>query len=262
MGRAPFSRASIATLAAIAISIPAAAPGQATGESPPAAERTVWDGVYSVTQAVRGQEFYTVHCASCHGDDLTEYGGLLRGQRFMDKYREASVHLLFDKTRTTMPRNAAGTLSDQTYVDIVGYILKANEFPAGDNELRVDDLANVRLVGKGGAEPVPDFSLVLVVGCLGRRDDAWILTNTTDPVRTGHPQPAADELAARKATSLGMGTFRLLVSPAYSPGAHIGSIVEVRGFLIRRPNDNRINLTSIEPVGASTLLGTGPACGP
>ena len=163
----------------------------------------------------------------------------------MDMDPEASVHLLFDKTKTTMPRNAAGTLSDPAYVDIVSYVLKANEFPAGDNELRVDDLATVRLVAKGGAEPVPDFSLVQVVGCLGRRDDAWVLTNTTDPVRTGRPQPAADELAAAQATSLGKGAYRLLVSPAYSPGVHIGRVVEVRGFLIeaagRQSNQSHID---------------------
>ena len=45
-------------------------------------------------------------------------------------------------------------------------MLKANEFPAGDDELSVDDWRTCRLVGKGGAEPVPDFSLVQVVGCL------------------------------------------------------------------------------------------------
>jgi S-disulfanyl-L-cysteine oxidoreductase SoxD len=215
----------------------------------PTASRTVWDGVYNATQAARGQSSYSVHCASCHRDDLTGYDGLLRGQRFMDKYREASLHLLFDKTKTTMPRNAAGTLSDQTYVDIVTYVLKSNEFPAGAGELSVDDLPNVRLVGKGGAEPVPDFSLVQVVGCLGRRDDAWMLTNTTEPVRTGEPRPAAGELAAARTTSTGTATFRLLVSPAYTPATHDGRVVEVRGFLIRRPNDDRINVTSIENIG-------------
>jgi len=211
----------------------------------------VWDGVYNPTQAARGESSYSIHCASCHRDDLTGYDGLLRGQRFMDKYREASLHLLFDKTNPTMPRNAAGTLSDQTYVDIVAYVLKSNEFPVGAGELSVDDLPNVRLVGRGGAEPVPDFSLVQVFGCLGRRDDAWMLTNTTEPVRTGDPRPAAGELAAARTTLKGPATFRLLVSPAYAPANHDGRVVEVRGFLIRRPNDDRINVTSIETVNPS-----------
>ena len=73
----------------------------------------------------------------------------------MDKYREASLHLLFDKTKTTMPRNAAGTLSDQIYVDIVTYVLKSNEFPAGAGELSVDDLPNCAPRGKGGCGAGP-----------------------------------------------------------------------------------------------------------
>jgi mono/diheme cytochrome c family protein len=230
------------------------ASAQGAAEPRPAPARTVWDGVYNLTQAARGETAYNVHCASCHRDDLTGYEGLLRGQRFMDKYREASVDLLFQKTKTTMPRNAAGTLSDQTYVDIVSYVLKANEFPPGAGELHVDDLAGVRLVGKGGPEPVPDFSLVQVLGCLGHRDDAWLLTSATEPVRTALPQPAPEDLAAVKASSPGIGTFRLLVSAAYSPADHAGRIVEVRGFLIRRPNESRINVTSIQAIGPACTL--------
>jgi mono/diheme cytochrome c family protein len=217
----------------------------------PRQTRTVWDGVYNLTQVARGEAAYSVHCASCHREDLTGYDGLLRGQRFMDKYREASLHLLFDKTKTTMPRNAAGTLPDQSYVDIVAYVLKSNEFPAGAAELRHEDLSNVRLVGKAGAEPVPDFSLIKVVGCLGRSGDAWTLTNATDPVRTGDPRPAAGEVLAERTTLTGTATFGLMVSPAYAPTNYSDRSVEVRGFLIRRPNEDRINITSIETVGPS-----------
>ena len=246
MGRA-------AAAVAIATAVVAALSAQRLDGPSPTASRTVWDGIYNLTQAARGEASYHQHCASCHRDDLAGYDGLLRGRRFMDKYREASLHLLFDKTKTTMPRNAAGTLSDETYVDIVTYVLKANEFPPGSDELRIADLPTVRLVGKSGPEPVPSFSLVLVVGCLGRRDDDWVLTDTTEPVRTGHPRPEAGEVLAESPTLSGNATFRLMVSPAYSPTSHTGRIVEVRGFLIRRPNDDRINITSLETIG--------PGCG-
>src|SRR5262245_47752021 len=115
------------------------------------AGRTVWNGVYSEAQADRGQRAYSTHCATnCHRDDLSGYNETLKGQRFMEKFREASLHLLFDKIKTTMPRNAAGTLSDQMYVDIVSYLLRANEFPSGADELSVDSLPQIQLVGKGG----------------------------------------------------------------------------------------------------------------
>ena len=221
-------------------------------EGVPAASRTVWDGVYTAAQAERGKNAYNSFCARCHRDDLSGYNDLLRGQRFMEKYREAPLHMFFDKTRSTMPRDAAGTLSDQVYIDIVAYVLQFNEFPAGSTELRVEDTQQVQLIGKGGPEPVPNFSLVQVFGCLTRSGNDWLVTNASEPVRTGLPQPAAGEVEGLKPTS-GSGTFSLLSYHAYSPEKHGGRAVEVRGFLIRRPAGDRINVTSIATVG--------PACG-
>lgn len=214
---------------------------------------TVWQGVYTEAQASRGQSEYTTHCASCHRDDLSGYNDILRGRRFMEKYRESSLHLLFDKTKTTMPRGAPATLSDSVYVDIVAYMLKFNEFPAGAAELRLDGLRKIQLTGKGGPEPVPDFSLVRVVGCLetSASDGAWMLGNSTDPVRTGNPQPAAGEEDAAESWALGPRTYRLLVSAAYKPETHERHKVEVRGFLIRRPTETRINITSLETLDSS-----------
>ena len=184
-----------------------AASAQATGEAPAARPRTVWDGVYSDAQAARGEASYSEHCASCHRDDLAGYSGLLRGARFMEKFREASVHLLFDKTKTTMPRNAAGTLSDQTYLDIVSYVLKANEFPAGHDELQIDDLTRVMVVRKGGAEPVPDFSLVQVVGCFGRRDDSLDADKRQRACTDRTPAAVGRRARRGRCDSLGLGNI-------------------------------------------------------
>lgn len=194
------------------------------------ATTTVWQGVYTEAQAVRGQNEYATHCASCHRDDLSGYNNILKGTRFMQKYRESSLHLLFDKTRTTMPRGAPATLSDKTYVDIVSYMLKANEFPAGAQELRVEDLRKTN-----------------------PSDGAWMLAHSSDPIRTGNPQPEAGEREAAEGLPLGPGTFRLLVSAAYAPEPLKGHKVEVRGFLIRRPTESRLNITS--------LVTLDPSCG-
>ena len=43
-------------------------------EAPQAAaakERSVWDGVYSDAQSMRGEKVYADTCASCHAADLT-----------------------------------------------------------------------------------------------------------------------------------------------------------------------------------------------
>ena len=214
---------------------------------------TVWQGVYTEAQAARGQSEYTLHCSSCHRDDLSGYNSILKGPRFMHNYRESSLNVLFDKTKTTMPRGAAGTLSDKTYVDIVAYMLKANEFPAGAQELRVEGLSRVQVTGKDGPQEVPNFSLVRVVGCLGTNpsDATWMLTHATDPARTGNPQPAAGEKEAAEGLPLGPRVYDLMVSAAYKPQIYNGHKVEVRGFLIRRPSDTRINITSLETLAAS-----------
>jgi len=213
----------------------------------------IWQGVYTEAQAARGLTEYTTHCARCHRDDLSAYNDILKGRRFMEKYRESSLHLLFDKTKTTMPRGAPATLSDNAYVDIVTYLLKVNEFPAGDRELHIDDLPKIQVVGKDGPQQVPDFSLVRVVGCLTAdpSDATWMLTNSTDPIRTGNPQPVPGEREASEGLPLGPRTYKLMVSAAYNPDPLKGHKVEVRGFLIRRPTETRLNITSLETLDPS-----------
>jgi mono/diheme cytochrome c family protein len=219
-----------------------------TAQSP--ANITVWSGVYSDTQAARGQAAYAIHCASCHQDDLSGYQSILKGDRFMNEYREASLDRLYGKLKTTMPRGAAGSLSDETYVDILSYVLKSNEFPAGRQKLGAEDLSRVLVVRQGGPEPVPNFSLVQVVGCLvhDETENTWIVTDTTEPVRATQPQATPDELRAAEAKTLGTSTFELMLSAAYAPDAHWRHKVDARGFLIRRPAGNRINITGLETV--------------
>jgi mono/diheme cytochrome c family protein len=223
-------------------------------QSTDSSRTTVWQGVYSEAQAARGHVEYTTHCARCHRDDLGGYNNILKGPRFMEKYRESSLHLLFDKTKTTMPRGEPASLTDNAYVDIVAYMLKMNQFPAGAEELRVEDLRRIQLIGKDGPEEVPDSALVRVVGCLGANPGGpWMLTRATAPTRTGNPQPANGEREEAQALSLGETTYRLLVSAAYTPEPLKGHRVEVRGFLIRRPTELRINISSLESLD--------PACG-
>ena len=219
--------------------------------------RTVWNGVYTEEQAKRGLVAYDAHCASCHQPDLSGYRSILKGARFLSEYREASVYRLFDKIRSTMPRGAAGSLSDETYANIVAYLLQANGFPAGapgDDELTVDRMAAIRVTGRNGPEPAPNFSLVQVVGCLARRDadgaaTLWMLTSASEPVRVSQPQPSPDEPLAA-GTPSGGGTFELMVSPAFNPGSDAGRRVEARGFLIRRAAGDRLNVTSLQPLNS------------
>lgn len=98
---------------------------------------TVWDGVYTAAQAARGGDAYAHDCAVCHGADLSgidEAPGL-RGGEFVSDFDGLTVGALFDRTRTTMPQSAPGSLSPETYADILAYLLSMNGFPAGQKPL-------------------------------------------------------------------------------------------------------------------------------
>jgi mono/diheme cytochrome c family protein len=98
---------------------------------------SVWDGVYTDVQAMRGAASYTERCAVCHGASLGGVGEApaLTGARFVSDFDGLSLGELFDRIRTTMPLNNAGGLSRDQYADILAFMLKSNGFPAGRTEL-------------------------------------------------------------------------------------------------------------------------------
>src|SRR5687767_14019289 len=69
------------------------------------AKKSVWDGAYTTAQAERGQKAYTTNCAGCHEANLGGKGEIpaLRGEAFMDRWRDYSVKPLFDLIKTEMP---------------------------------------------------------------------------------------------------------------------------------------------------------------
>ena len=218
---------------------------------------TVWDGVYTADQAARGKVVYDSHCSSCHLADLggSQEARPLAGDRFMEDWREDTLHSLFTRIRSLMPFDDPATLGDEAYLDSVAYILQFNGFPAGTRELRPDGLADIRIEGREGPASVPSFALVQVVGCLTRgADNSWSLTRSTEAVRTRDPSAStADELLARVAEPLGAQTFTLM--NAYpDPVPHAGHKMEAKGFLIRGPDEDRINV--------STLGMVAPVCQP
>ena len=99
---------------------------------------------------------------------------------------------------------------------------------------------------------MPSFALVQVVGCLTQGSDAgWILTSSTDAVRTRDPSGSnADELRALEARPLGTQTFTLM-SVYPDPTSHAGHKMEAKGFLIRGPEGDRINVSAMEMVAAA-----------
>jgi len=94
-------------------------------------------GFYTEDQAKRGKGLYTQSCSRCHTDNLKGADQVppLVGETFMSQWKERTVKDFFDRVRTTMPQTNPGSLSDQDYLDIISYMLQANNFPQGKETL-------------------------------------------------------------------------------------------------------------------------------
>jgi mono/diheme cytochrome c family protein len=111
-----------------------------------AQERTVWDGIYTDEQATRGEALYGEHCVRCHGATLQGNGEgakSLTDATFKSTWNGISMGALFDRVRLSMPQDKPGSLTRQQVADLLAFILRANKFPAGKDELvRQTDLLN------------------------------------------------------------------------------------------------------------------------
>ena len=122
------------------------------GDAGPTA--SVWDGVFTETQATRGQAAYAGACAICHGrrlngapddPDMRSTPPLARA-RFLRVWEGRSLATLFEYTRATMPEDNPSSLTEQEYVDVVAYMLTVGGMPVGDDELQADPRSLARVV--------------------------------------------------------------------------------------------------------------------
>jgi mono/diheme cytochrome c family protein len=215
---------------------------------------SVWDGVYTAAQAERGKAAFDTYCASCHSSDLSgAQGPALAGNPFMQRWDFRNVSQLFNEIKTRMPRNDPSSLSDETYADLISFILKSNAFPAGASELtpQPDALDAVRIEKSKGeaptAEELPTGTLVLVVGCLTQTaNGGWTLSNASAAVRVQSPDASkGDERSKVASTPLAGQTFQLM--SVYTPlDEHKSHKMEGRGFLVKDAGGDRINIVALE----------------
>lgn len=99
--------------------------------------KSQWDGVYSAEQATRGEALYQQHCAACHGPEMAggEMAPGLSGGEFTSNWNDLSVGDLFERIRISMPQNNPGSLSRQQNADVLAFILRKGNYPAGSAEL-------------------------------------------------------------------------------------------------------------------------------
>lgn len=95
---------------------------------------------FTSDQAASGEAAYASNCAACHGENLSdgEFGPPLTGRLFTQRWGGKSVDQLYIKTATTMPTTAPRSLGDETYANLIAYILGQNGVPPGSDSLPAD----------------------------------------------------------------------------------------------------------------------------
>ena len=103
--------------------------------------RSVRDGVYTEVQAARGKTVYQEQCVECHKEDLRgdqQMTPSLVGIAFTFRWKDKKLYDYFVGMRNTMPQGAPGSLSEETYADLVAFLLSEIGYPTGKDELSTD----------------------------------------------------------------------------------------------------------------------------
>ncbi len=240
----------IAFLLFAAPALPVETAGAQTGH------RTVWDGVYTQAQAERGQPLMG-QCRGCHGATMDgSQAPALRGDKFVDYWREDTLESLYTLIKNTMPPRANSALNEDEAVGIVSYLLQQSGFPAGNADLTIDAMPGILVQGANGPQPLPNYAVVQVTGCTAKGEgENWLITQATEPVRARNSGRASDiELKAAAARNAGSRTFQLqnlAMAGLSSSSMQEGRKVLVKGALILNPGGDRIGINSLQEVAAS-----------
>ena len=101
---------------------------------------TVWDGVYTEEQAVRGEQVYQDECTFCHLDDLQgdSFATPLIDDAFTVRWNGSNLGDLMIVIQVTMPADRPATLSNEAVADVIAFLLQMNDYPVGNDELQSD----------------------------------------------------------------------------------------------------------------------------
>ena len=214
----------------------------------------IWSGVYSKPQAERGKVRFLSDCATCHNFDLQGQGTrgpALTGAPFMTNWETQDLKSPFAKIQR-MPLNNPASLPDAVYMDIMTYILQVNAFPEGDRDLTAEALEGIHILRKDAGKLVVNFAVVEMVGCLAQRpDNRWVLSSAGEPVVSRDQPLTSDELKKAAASPLGNDNFLLVSVLPFKPNAYQGQKVSAKGLFYKTPSENRLNVTSLQPVAPS-----------
>jgi cytochrome c5 len=143
------SCAMIASLTLVQI---AAMPAASATARHPLAPGSVWDSVFSLVQAGRGESTFRATCSNCHGDSLVGINDApaLTGAQFHKTWDGNALSSLFNRINNDMPSDNPGSLTKPQVAELMAFLLKYNGYPAGKIDLPAspDSLSQIRFLPK------------------------------------------------------------------------------------------------------------------
>jgi alcohol dehydrogenase (cytochrome c) len=131
-------------------------------------------GPFVAAQAARGHAEYSAACAGCHQENLSGGGEApsLAGGNFLKSWGDRSTRELYDYLHSAMPLGKGGSLSEESYQNIVAFLLEANGATAGGEpfaagtDVKIGVVVNGRvpagLALGGQAQPLARSGLTVV----------------------------------------------------------------------------------------------------
>jgi hypothetical protein len=185
---------------------------------------------------------FGANCAGCH--TLTPDGNRpLSGETFWQSNTQKSVAELLAYVSKNMPNGNGGSLSAESYNDLVALILKSNGFPTGTSELTPASIAGVQIISKDGPGELPANTLVRVVGCLAKTGSEWTLVNATAPVRTDKTAATPEDATVALGTRTMALKFVLTKLDAF-----VGKRMSVAGMLLGAGGSDGLNVAVVNRV--------------
>lgn len=90
---------------------------------------------FTFAQVEAGELTFSESCSDCHS--TSEF----RGSDFQYRFRRRTAWHLYRMVTETMPEDAPGSLSSDSYVAVVSYILSMNGYEAGETPLTATEEA-------------------------------------------------------------------------------------------------------------------------
>ena len=114
-------------------------------------------GSFTQAQVTAGRQDYLANCATCHGANLggganadsEDQAPPLTGETFNIDMASETIHGLYKFIATAMPNGSAGSLSPETYRNIVSFILAANGAKSGPSPLNDESDVKVSTIANG-----------------------------------------------------------------------------------------------------------------